>query len=123
MSLFRVPSCECLRFSLGGGAAATSGFANAPTRALRRGYSAIHEPSCARYVACLIGGEEGIDIGHFLRRAAPANGTAEINAFSISSSTAPVSLCVQAVSIGPGHTQFARTPYWACSTAAPAMKA
>jgi hypothetical protein len=31
MSLFRVPSCECFKFSLVGGGAAMSGFANAPT--------------------------------------------------------------------------------------------
>ena len=37
-------------------------------------------------------------------------------------SIGPVDLCVQAVSIGPGQTTFARTPCAACSTAMPRMK-
>src|SRR5437868_9396757 len=71
-------------------------------RTLRRGDAAVHQPDRARDIA---------------------RGAAESSAFSICSSTAPVSLWVQAVSIGPGETQLALTPYGACSTATPAMNA
>src|SRR5688572_8843444 len=122
-SLLRKPSCECWRSMVPGGGVDASRPAAAPTDP----FDCVKPPSTVHIAPFTkLAASDARNAYTFATSSGVPrrpNGTDVTSAFSIISLTAPVSLWVHAVSIGPGQIQFTRMPYFACTTAAPAVKA